>query len=150
MFDLEILGEGEPIDADWLERLVRSVLAARIASGDGADILPIIDEGGTSLRLSNLARYQAKPAIVVSMAPAATVPEGTIRRCYWGTMQLLNAVAIDADADPPTIDFDVDLDNNVAVPFFNPYTSAASAGAGSLIWVAPTPWGWALLADECD
>lgn len=148
MFDLEILGEGEPIDADWLERLVRSVLAARIASGDGADILPIIDEGGTSLRLSNLARYQVKPGIVETQASAATTVSGK-RRAGTGYFYMLNAVAIDTNTTPPTIDFDDDPTNTERIPFYNAYTSGTSPAAGKLIWLAPFPQGWLMVAGEC-
>ncbi len=149
MFNLTAPDEGEFIDADWLDALVQSVNAAQIKAGDDADVIPTIDEGGTSLWLSDLARFQLRHVVVATLAPAATVPSGTIRRCYWGTFRWLDAVAIDDTGATKTIDFDTDPDNDVVVPFFNPYTSGPSAGAGKLIWVAPTPWGWALAIDEC-
>jgi hypothetical protein len=147
MFDLESLGEGEFIDADWLGALVQSVNAARIASGDGADIIPTIDEGGTTLRLSGLARYQVKPGVVETQAAAATVVSGKLRAGA-GYFYFLNPVDIDDSTTPPTIDFDTDTTNTVAVPFYNLY-AAASPIAGKLILVAPSPWGWLLATGDC-
>ncbi len=148
MFDLDAPDEGEFIDADWIEALVRSVNAARIASGDGADIIPAIDEGGTSLRLSNLARYQLKPGFVETQAAAATTVSGKTRAGS-GYFYLINPVAINDGTTPPTIDFNDDTANNERVPFYNLYKSGASPVAGKLIFVAPSPWGWLLVTGDC-
>ncbi len=147
MFDLDAPDEGEFIDADWLEALVNSVNAARVVAGDGADIIPTIDEGGTSLRLSNLARYQVKPGIVETQASAATNVSGKLRAGS-GYFYFLNPVAIDDGTTPPTIDFNDDTTNTERVPFYNLYKSASPA-AGKMILVAPSPWGWILSTGEC-
>jgi hypothetical protein len=148
MFDLDAPGEGEILDADWIEALVRSVNAARIATGDGADIIPATGEAGTSLRLSNLARYQARPGIVETQASAATTVSGKLRAGS-GYFYFLNPVDIDDGTTPPTIDFQEDAANTVPVPFYNLYKSGASPVAGKLILVAPSPWGWLLATGDC-
>jgi hypothetical protein len=147
MFDLDAPDEGEFIDADWIEDLVRSVNAAQIMAGDGADILPTIDEGGTNLRLSNLARYQVKPGLVETQAAAATTVSGKLRAGS-GYFYLLNPVAINNNTTPPTIDFNDDTTNTERVPFYNLYKSASPA-AGKLILVVPFPQGWLLSTGEC-
>ncbi len=148
MFDLDAPDEGEFIDADWIEALVRSVNAAQIMAGDGADIIPTIDEGGTSLRLSNLARFQVKPGIVETQASAATTVSGKLRAGS-GYFYLLNPVAINSNTTPPTIDFNDDTTNTEPVSFYNLYKSGASPVAGKVILVAPSPWGWLLATGDC-
>ena len=149
MPDIEPLEEGEEIGEDWIAAMVAAVNAAKIAQGQGGDIIPIESEGGTVLRLSNLARYQVRPAIVVVQAPAATIVAGD-RECGLGTVRIMRVTAIGGGTTPPTLTLGVNEASDEPVPFYNPYASGPSATAGKLILVFPTPWGWMLSTTECS
>jgi len=148
MQTVEPLEEGDEITADWIASLVEVVNSLVISQGDGSDLIASRSVLGSSLRLSNAARYQMRAGIVETQAPAATVVSGA-RRAGRGWFRFLDATAVDVTTSPPTIDFNQDAANTVRVPFYNLYTSGSSAAENGLVWLAPSPHGWLLVATEC-
>lgn len=140
------------LTVSWFRDLLDTLYGMRIQVNRGGGIKLSDSGSGQWVDVTDLVRYQVRDAVVVTQAPAAGL-SGGVRTVQWGRMKLLvPAAGSDATTSPPTLKLEPEPRDGSDVPylpFYNSFISGPSAAAGKLIKVHRTPFGWALLLNEC-